>query len=287
MAYVLPGGFHTQPPSEAVLRLIILTAEGLEHRFVANALARGFPAELQAIVVAQPARRSFVQQLRRWSRRYTARQLASRLLARVYGSLSGRARRRRITYERYLSRGGLAWEREDLIRRVPSANGEECRALLRELAPDVIAVYGTAVIKPPVIRLARKAILNMHTGLSPQYRGSDTIFWALHNEEPQSVGVTIHALDEGVDSGPIVRTGRPAIARDDDEDSLFCKCVILGAQLYEQAVREIMAGDRHYAAQDLHQGREYRFVDRTVAAERRVRRLLRDGLLHRFAESPR
>ncbi|HMC19428.1 MAG TPA: hypothetical protein VKH16_09365, partial [Gemmatimonadales bacterium] len=93
------------------------------------------------------------------------------------------------------------------------------------------------------------------------------------------------ALDEGVDSGPILRTGRPVIAGDDDEDSLFCKCVIVGAQLYERAIREVATDARHYAPQDLRQGHEYRFVDRTLAAERRVRRLLRGGLLRRFAEA--
>jgi len=267
------------------LRLVILTGDGLEHRFVANALSRAFPGELQAIVVAQPGRRSLLQQVRILLRRYTGKQIVSRVCARAYALLSGRPRRRRATYARFLTPGHpLGWERRDLVRRVTSPNGRECIQMLRELAADVIAVYGTAVIKPPVIRLARSAILNMHTGLSPQYRGADTVFWALHNEEPEWVGVTVHALDEGIDSGPIIRTGRPVITPDDDEDSLFCKCVVLGARLYAEAIREVATGARQYPPQDRRQGREYRFVDRTVVAERRVRSLLRRGLLHRFVE---
>src|SRR5438045_2706958 len=170
------------------MRLVILTADGLEHRYVANVLSRAFPDELRAIVVAQPARRSFLGHVRVGLRRYTGSQLASRIWA--------------------------------------------------------------AAVAPP------------------------------------AGGVTIHAPDEGVDSGPILRTGRPVIAGDDDEDSLFCKCVIVGAQLYERAIREVATDARHYAPQDLRQGHEYRFVDRTLAAERRVRRLLRGGLLRRFAEAP-
>src|SRR5207237_226556 len=153
------------------MRLVILTADGLEHRYVANVLSRAFPDEVRAIVVAQPARRSFLGHVRVWSRRYTGRQLASRICARAYALLLGRSRRRRATYARYLSPGGpLDWDRGDLVRRVPSANGDQCRALLQHLAPDVIAVYGTAVIKAPVIRLAGRALLNMHTGLSPHAR---------------------------------------------------------------------------------------------------------------------
>ena len=270
------------------MRLVILTGDGLEHRFVANALAQAFPDELQAIIVARSGRGSPLRQVRSYLRRCTVPQLLSRLWARGYALLSRRQQRRLATYARYLSPNGRCdWRRSDLVRCVPSHNGEECRRLLRELAPDVIAVYGTAVIKPSVIRLARNAILNTHTGLSPRYRGADTVFWALHNEEPEWVGVTVHWLDEGLDSGPIVRTGRPVIAGDDDEDSLFCKCVILGAQLYVEAIREVAAGGRRYPPQDLRQGREYRFAERTVAAERRVRRLLRQGLLHRVREGHR
>lgn len=267
------------------LRLVILTGDGLEHRFVTDALARAFSAELQAIVIARPGRRSPLRKLRGYLRRYRLRQLLSRLWARGYALLSGGRQRRLATYARYFSsNGGGDGRRSDLVRYVPSHNTEQCCGVVRELAPDVIAVYGTAVIKPPMIRLARQAILNMHTGLSPQYRGADTVFWALHNAEPQWVGVTVHLLDEGLDSGPIVRTGRPVIAPSDDEDSLFCKCVILGARLYVEAIREVTAGGRHYPPQDPRQGREYRFADRTVAAERRVRALLRGGLLHRFGE---
>jgi methionyl-tRNA formyltransferase len=272
--------------SRSVLRLVILTGEGLQHRYVANALSTSFPEELQAIVVAQQARPSSLRKLRTWWRRYTIRQLASRVCARTYGVVSGRSRRHRVALARSLVPGGAhEWRRPELVRRVPTVNGGECQALLRDLAPDIVAVYGTAVIKAPIIRLAGRAILNMHTGLSPRYRGADTIFWPLHNEEPQCVGVTIHLLDEGVDSGPIIRTGRPVITPDDDEDSLFCKCVVLGAQLYEEAIREVATGSRQHPPQDLRQGREYRFVDRTLGAEWRVRRLLRGGLLRRFAET--
>jgi methionyl-tRNA formyltransferase len=126
----------------------------------------------------------------------------------------------------------------------------------------------------------------MHTGISPRYRGSDTVFWALHNEEPEWVGVTIHALDAGLDSGPIYATGRPELAPDDDEDSLFCKCVRVGTPLYIETVRAVANGTARPAPQELASGREYRFADRTVRAERRVERLLREGLLRRAPRTP-
>src|SRR5947207_13172409 len=76
------------------MRLVILTADGLEHRYVANVLSRAFPDELRAIVVAQPVRPSFLGHVRVWLRRYTGRQLASRIWCRAYAPPLGRPRHR-------------------------------------------------------------------------------------------------------------------------------------------------------------------------------------------------
>jgi methionyl-tRNA formyltransferase len=105
------------------------------------------------------------------------------------------------------------------------------------------------------------------------------VFWPLYNREPEWIGATIHQLDPGIDSGPILATVRPSIEPHDNEDTLFAKCVMVGATAYITAIRAIAAGKSIHVPQDLSAGKEYRFVDRTVAAELRVRRLLRDGLL--------
>jgi methionyl-tRNA formyltransferase len=173
--------------------------------------------------------------------------------------------------------------RPELLRIVPSHNGEECAALLKEIRPDVIAVYATAIIRPHIFELAGQCALNLHTGICPRYRGTDAVFWPLHNEEPEWVGVTVHVLDEGVDSGPIIFTGRPRIDVDDDEDSLFAKCTVVGADLYAKAIDQAATGRIRSTPQDLSEGRQYRLVDRNLFAERRVERLLDRGLLSRFA----
>lgn len=271
------------------MRLVLLAGTRPEQRYVADRLSAAFGDDLRAILIAESPHGSLVERARSYGRRYTPAQLASRVAAKTYRSLTGRERRRRRTLAERLFPAGDpgAFARPDLVRRVPSHNGEAARSLLAELAPDVIAVYGTRVIRAPVIRLARRAMVNMHTGLSPRYRGSDTVFWPLHNEEPEWIGVTLHILDEGVDSGPVIRTARPVIDARDDEDTLFCKCVIRGAELYPDAIRDAWRGERALGPQALAEGREYRFVDRTVAAERRVARLLREGLLARFVARAR
>ena len=267
--------------------LVVLTNEGIEHRYVVSAIADAFAEELDAIIISDPPRQSLRAQLAAYKRRYTRRQFASRVAASLYKAVTRANAHRAETYRRILFAGGDPGRlpRQDLVRVVPSHNGDQALALLEKLQPEVIAVFGTLIIRPPVIRKARRAILNMHTGISPRYRGTDTVFWPLHNEEPEWVGVTIHQLDEGIDSGPILHVGRPAIEPNDDDASLFAKCIAVGAPLYVQAIRDALAGRLHGESQRLEEGRNYLGVERTIGAELRVRRLLRRGLLcHRDLE---
>jgi methionyl-tRNA formyltransferase len=269
-------------------RLVLLTGLGPEHRYVTRALAERFPRELQAVIVADPPPTPLGARWRRYRRRYTWPQLVSRVVAKTYRRVTRMDERRRSVLARLFAASPATEPGTSApVHRVRSLNGAEALGLLDRLAPDIIAVYGTAVLRPPVLQQARTAVLNMHTGISPRYRGADTVFWPLHHGEPEWIGTTIHALDPGIDSGPIFATARPAITADDDEDTLFAKCVMAGARAYGDVIAAVAGGSARAQPQDLSEGREYRFVDRTAAAERRVRRLLRGGLLRRFVDHGR
>ena len=71
---------------------------------------------------------------------------------------------------------------------------------------NAVIVFGSSYIKEPLItKLIAKKAINIHTGISPQYRGADCNFWALFDGNPQLVGATIHFLDGGLDSGDILK----------------------------------------------------------------------------------
>jgi len=263
------------------MSLVILTDDGIQHRFVTNSITSALGSHVTAIVLARPPHKNVVETAQRIRKKYSVGQCISRLGARSYRIATRAGTRRAATYRRVLFPHGDpgVFDRPDLVRTVPFHNGQASLELLAELKPTVIAVYGTQIIRTPVIKMAATGIFNMHTGISPRYRGSDTIFWALHSAEPESVGVTIHELDEGTDSGPILNVGRPDIEPDDDEDSLFAKCVVLGARLYVEALRDALEGTSSGRPQALEDGHNYLSVSRTIGAEMRVRRLLKSGLL--------
>ena len=100
---------------------------------------------------------------------------------------------------------------------------------MRSLAPDVVLVFGTEILRDEVIASFRGNLINLHLGLSPYYRGSGTNFWPLVNREPEYVGATIHYLDAGIDSGPIIAHVRPEMRADDGPHDVGNRTIVAAA----------------------------------------------------------
>ena len=71
---------------------------------------------------------------------------------------------------------------------------------------DFIAVFGSSMLKDIWFSDQSKTIVNLHLGLSPFYRGSATLFWPFFNNDLKHLGTTIHIIDKGIDTGPIIKT---------------------------------------------------------------------------------
>ena len=92
-------------------------------------------------------------------------------------------------------------ERPDLVVEVPHINDPAVLELAERLKPDVIAVFGTSLIRGPLLGKGRYGMVNLHGGLSPEYRGADCTFWALYNGEPEKVGCSFQFIDAGIVTG--------------------------------------------------------------------------------------
>jgi len=73
-----------------------------------------------------------------------------------------------------------------------------------DLKPDLIACYGSSLIKGTLLEEFQDRFINVHLGLSPYYRGSGTNIWPLINGEPEYVGATFMYIDSGIDTGNII-----------------------------------------------------------------------------------
>ena len=100
-------------------------------------------------------------------------------------------------------------------------NHIDARSAITALEPDILVRVSGGVLKPEIFTLARCATINIHHGWAPQIRGMQSIEWGIVESRLEWIGATIHAVDRGIDTGPIFWLGRPQIAPGDTGDFLF------------------------------------------------------------------
>jgi len=140
---------------------------------------------------------------------------------------------------------------------------------MKQAAPDVVLVFGTSLLKAPLIEAFSGRIINIHLGLSPYYRGAGTNFWPLVNGEPEYCGATIHYLDGGVDSGPIIAHVRPELRPDDGPHDIGNRTIVAAAEAMADAAIAFARGTVRGVDQT-GGGRLYRRADFSAAAVRQL-----------------
>lgn len=126
---------------------------------------------------------------------------------------NSRGRVKQILQERNLSIAPLPAEK---VTHVPSVNDPSFVKVIKELAPDLIIVNGTRVISAATLAEIKCPIINVHVGITPLYRGVHGAYWALANNDQANCGVTVHAIDKGIDTGAILAQGTIEVSKKDN-----------------------------------------------------------------------
>jgi hypothetical protein len=155
---------------------------------------------------------------------------------------------------------------------VDSVNDAEVVALLEREQPQVVVVTGTGIIRRPVLGLA-PMFLNIHCGITPWYRGVHGAFWAISDGRPERAGTTIHVVDAGVDTGPVVARRTIDIdPRSDTFRTLVIKQYLAGIDPMLDAVSAALEGVLPREAETTDEGAQW-FSPTLVDHVRFVRRL--------------
>lgn len=126
----------------------------------------------------------------------------------------------------------------------------EIQQTIRDLAPELIVVVAYGRILPPeVLAIPPKGCINLHVSLLPKYRGSAPIQWSVINGDKET-GVTIMFMDEGIDTGDIIKVAPAAIGPEETSDELFERITRLGADTLVEAIEEIREGTATRTPQD-------------------------------------
>jgi hypothetical protein len=253
---------QAQPSQIDGRRLAIVTGTGIEHAYVAQRLIGAFPGCLVVIDEAPPKGK-----WKRW-RRLPLRIALSRLSRSLLLAVLRDRSRKRLTLIKLLGDHRETLKSYPGLHLVAGINSRECIELLNTHRADLLLVYGTGIVASRTLATPSVIALNMHTGVSPRYRGTDCAFWPLANGEPHFLGATVHECTAAIDGGQIFGIALATIERGDGIHDAFAHAVKAGADLYIEIVARFLSGQTPQGTtQDLAQGKEYRSWMRGIWVE--------------------
>lgn len=121
---------------------------------------------------------------------------------------------------------------------------------LAALNPDAVVVVAFGqILRPAILRIPKRGVLNVHASLLPRQRGASPVAGALLAGDEQT-GVTIMLLDEGLDTGPVLAQRTEPILPEDTAGSLTDRLAEIGADLLVDTLSDWLAGRMTPVAQD-------------------------------------
>lgn len=192
-------------------RIVVLTAGGTNPAVVINALARHFGAV--TVLEEPPESKGTIlkRRIRRCGLLPALGQMATMLVSKV-GKRFAEPRMREI-----ITAYGLSTDLLPGITTlsISSVNGEDCRAQLARLSPDVIVTVSCRLIGRQTLAALACPVINLHCGINPAYRGQMGGYWALALGDRGNFGATVHLVDAGTDTGATLFEVRPDVSKRD------------------------------------------------------------------------
>lgn len=219
-------------------RIVLLTSGGPLSTIVIN----GLRSRLGGLTVIEEGAETKSEIIRRRARLLGWPRALSQAAAGVMIRVLGRKRQARIA--NIVTSHGLDPKRDISVAlyRVPSVNSVHARQLLQLLKPDVVAVYGTRIISKATLNTTTAPFINYHAGINPKYRGQHPGYWALASGDADHAGVTIHLVDEGVDTGSVLYQAPCQFAANDTISSYQYLQAAHALPLFARAIADALAG---------------------------------------------
>ncbi len=233
------------------MRIVVLTDQADRHYFFANRIIQETEQVVGVITGAKMVVKETTMQARikrALGRKIFFTSLKNVMLQRVFGQYERILFGEKAAAEEAAFHGQKElFEKEHAHLRLAhvekthkSVNDSHYVELVRAAKPDVIVVMGTCLIGKDLMSIA-PLMLNIHTGLSPYYRGGYTNMWPIIENEYGYFGVTVHKMSLGIDSGDIVYTERLSVTEDDTYGTINCRAIDTGITLMVKALKHAEA----------------------------------------------
>ena len=143
--------------------------------------------------------------------------------------------------------------------RVNNPNDNDVIDFLRKHRPDIILSIGSSIIRKPFLEIPSMGVLNVHMGILPEYKGIGVTEWPIVEGRLEDVGlgITLHVMERGVDTGPIIMTRRIPVEKGDTIRSVESKYIAEMVDLMITGVRMARDGDLKATPQKKHAVGQY------------------------------
>lgn len=129
--------------------------------------------------------------------------------------------------------------------------------VLKKTQPDLVAFTGGGLIRKEVLDHCGAGILNCHMGMLPKYRGMDVVEWPMLEECFDQVGMTVHFMDEGVDTGDILQVRKVEISSQETVKQIRDRFETLMCQEMVTACDDYLQGNLERKPQRSDEGQQY------------------------------
>lgn len=128
-------------------------------------------------------------------------QLLFRIIAVTYNNFTSKKRFQNILEENNIKESDFETNKTTVV---PSINSKQGQELLKKLNPDIVVIVTTRILSKKTLESVNAKFINVHAGITPLYRGLHGAYWSLINNDKENCGVTVHLVDEGIDTGNIL-----------------------------------------------------------------------------------
>jgi methionyl-tRNA formyltransferase len=257
------------------MKIVILTIKNPGNIYLTNILSKEFV--ISGMVILRDKKKTFQEKLSYWCkiiRRYGIFKTLNKYMYLKLGiKWCGNGKE---SSERFFSNNDyeIEYNFKTNILETYDINSDQVMKFISELAPDSIAVCGSKVIKAKIFKLAPNGTVNIHCGIVPEYRSANPVEWALINRDFDKIGVTIHFVNEGVDTGKVLYQQKISVKTGDTISSIYAQNIKIGAELMVRALKDIELGKVSATDQALDKGKHYLSIEYGIIQNFKAKRIL-------------
>jgi folate-dependent phosphoribosylglycinamide formyltransferase PurN len=143
-------------------------------------------------------------------------------------------------------------------------NDSEVVEHLEKTQPDLVVFTGGGLIRKQVLDRSGHGVVNCHMGILPEYRGMDVVEWPILAGAMDRIGVTVHFMDQGVDTGDILMVKKIEPRKDETVNQLRKRFEPLMCESIVDACVGFLEGRVERHTQRIEDGKQYFVMHRSL-----------------------